>query len=159
WLRQCGREFDIATDRPTDPQAPELPAPRPRSPKILVMPPTAAGPPGIEDKQRFNGWDASELRDNDGAIVVCFIRRHYITGKQSARTIATFLMVSRLRGLTMMLKDSDLNLPEGQPVEGTLSIGEQPFTAFTAHMLGTDEIGIFPEHGMQLAAAIEADGR
>jgi hypothetical protein len=55
----------------------------------------------------------------------------------------------------MMLKDSNLNLPEGQPVEATLKLGSEPFAAFSAHVPGQDEIGIYPQHGAGLAAALE----
>jgi hypothetical protein len=27
---------------------------------------TPAGPPGVEDKQKIEGWDASELRNRNG---------------------------------------------------------------------------------------------
>ena len=156
WLKQCGRQFDIALDRPTDPNAGDIPAPRPRSAEIAPAKPTSAGPPGIEDKQKISGWDASELRSGDGKIAVCFIRQHYRIGSgPSARFIGTFLMVSRAKGLTMMLKDSSLNLPEGEPVEATLAIDKKPFTDFSAHMLGSDEIGIFPQHGLELARALD----
>jgi len=64
-------------------------------------------------------------------------------------------MVSRAKGLTMMLKDSSLNLPEGEPVEAMLAIDKKPFTDFSAHMLGSDEIGIFPQHGLELARALD----
>jgi hypothetical protein len=155
WLRQCGKQFDIALDRPSDPKAGDLPAPRARSPEVASIKPTAAGPPGIEDKQKISGWDASELRSSDGRIAVCFIRQHYRVGSgPSARFIGTFLMVSRAKGLTMMLKDSSLNLPEGQPVEATLFVDKKPFADFTARMLGSDEIGIFPQHGLDLARAL-----
>ena len=106
WLKACGRTFDIAIDKVTDPDAPPMPAPRPRSPKIQVSAPTKAGPPGIEDKQKIDGWDASELRNNEGQIIVCFIRRHYYTGSEpGSRHLATFFMVSRRKGLTMMLRN------------------------------------------------------
>ena len=106
WLKQCGRQFDIAIDRPTDPNAGDLPVPRPRSPEIASSRPTTAGPAGIEDKQKISGWDASELRGPEGNVLVCMIRRHYATGSEpGARRIGTFLMVSRAKGLTMMLKD------------------------------------------------------
>jgi hypothetical protein len=65
-LKQCGTQFKIAIDKPTDPNAPDLPVPRPRSPEIGSAHPTAAGPPGIEDKHKISGWDASELRGFDG---------------------------------------------------------------------------------------------
>jgi hypothetical protein len=155
WLKQCGEQFDIAIDRPTDPNAGSLPVPRPRSPEIGSAQPTAAGPPGMEDKQKINGWDASELRSFDGKIAVCFIRQHYTIGSGSrARVIGTYLIVSRAKGLTIMLKDSSLKLPEGKPVEATLKIENKPFVDFSAHVLGSDEIGIFPEHGMALAVAL-----
>jgi hypothetical protein len=155
WLRQCGKQFDIALDRPTDPKAGDIPEPRPRSPEIASITQTAAGPAGIEDKQKISGWDASELRDRDGKIAVCFIRQHYQVGTgANARFIGTFLIVSRAKGLTMMLKDSRLKLPEGQPVVASLAIDEKPFTDFSAHGLGSDEIGIFPRHGLELAHAL-----
>jgi hypothetical protein len=160
WLRRCGKTFDIAIDKPSDPKAPEMPTPRRRSPEISVAPATAAGPPGIEDKQKIVGWNASELRNGDGSIQVCYIRRQYIMGSgPSSRGLATFLMVSRRRGFTMMLKDTSLDLPEGKPVEATLKIGETPFTDFAARVQGHDEIGIFPYHGATLAAALEKGER
>jgi hypothetical protein len=156
WLKLCGKQFDIALDRPTDPKAGDIPTPRPRSSEIAPAKPTAAGPPGIEDKQKISGWDASELRSSDGKIAVCFIRQHYRVGSgPSGRFIGTFLMVSRAKGLTMMLKDSSLNLPEGQAVDATLDVDKKPFTDFSAHMLGSDEIGIFPQHGLELAHALD----
>ncbi len=158
WLRQCGKTFDIAIDKPTDPNAPELPGPRPRSPKIAILPATPAGPPGIEDKQNIEGWNASELRNGEGAIIVCLIRRHYAVGSErSSRRLGIFAMVSRLKGFTMMVKDSSLDLPEGKALEATFKTGATPFTAFSAQVLGHDEIGIVPQHGAALAAAIEKD--
>lgn len=156
WLKQCGKTFDIAIDKPTDPNAPDMPAPRPRSPKIAFTPPTPAGPPGIEDKQKIEGWDASELRNRDGSIIICFIRRHYvIPGDGPTRRLGTFLMVSRAKGFTMMVKDTKLDLPEGTPVEATLKVGGAPFPAVSAQMQGHDEIGLFPQHGNALLGAIE----
>ena len=160
WLKACGKTFDIPIDKVTDPDGPPLPTPRLRSPKILVMPATKAGPPGIEDKQKINSWDASELRNNEGQIIVCFIRRHYYAGTDAGpRHLATFLMVSQKKGLTMLLKDSNLRLPEGNAVEATLKIGDAPFTGFTAQVQGPDEIGIFPQHGEALAKALENGAR
>jgi hypothetical protein len=153
WLKQCDKQFDIAIDRPTDPKAGPLPVPRPRSPEIASADPTPAGPPGIEDKQKISGWDASELRGFDGKIAVCFIRQHYAI-KGSAHVIGTYLMVSRAKGLTMMVKDSVLKLSEGQDIPATLKIENKPFTGFAAHVLGGDEIGIFPQHGLALADAL-----
>src|SRR5689334_2247496 len=95
WLKACGKTFDIAIDKVTDPAAPVLPAARARSPKTLMMAATNAGPPGMDDKQKIDGWDASELRNNEGQIIVCIIRRHYYAGSEpGARHLATFLMVS-----------------------------------------------------------------
>jgi hypothetical protein len=153
WLKQCDKQFDIAIDRPTDPKAGPLPVPRPRSPEVASAEPTPAGPPGIEDKQKISGWDASELRGFDGKIAVCFIRQHYAI-KGSAHVIGTYLMVSRAKGLTMMVKDSILKLTEGQDVPAMLKIENKPFTGFSAHVLGGDEIGIFPQHGLALADAL-----
>jgi hypothetical protein len=153
WLKRCDKQFDIAIDRPTDPKAGSLPVPRPRSPEIASAEPTPAGPPGIEDKQKISGWDASELRGGDGKIAVCFIRQHYAI-KGGAHVIGTYLMVSRAKGLTMMVKDSILKLSEGQEVPATLKIDNKPFTGFAAHVLGGDEIGIFPQHGLALADAL-----
>jgi hypothetical protein len=156
WLKQCGKTFDIAIDRPSDPDAPELPSPLPRSPKTALLPVTTAGPPGMADKQRIEGWDASELRNNDGNIIVCYIRRRYVTGSEpGSRRLGTFLMVSRRKGFTVMLKDSNVKLSEGQPVEATLDVGSERFIGFSAQVLGEDEIGIFPQHGNALAAALE----
>ncbi len=155
WLKQCGKLFDIAIDRPTDLDAPELPAPRPRAPEIASGEPTAAGPAGIEDKQNIAGWDASELRGPTGTILVCMIRRHYAMGSDpGAPRIGTFLMVSRAKGLTMMLKDSSNHLPPGEPVDATLAIDKKPFGGISAQVLGGDEIGIFPQHGAALAQAL-----
>jgi hypothetical protein len=156
WLKRCGEAFDIAIDRPTDPAAPALPAPRPRSPKVSPARPTAAGPAGIEDKQKISGWDASELRGGDGTVAACMIRRHYaeISGPDKHKT-AIFLMVSRAKGLFMMLKDSGLNLPPGEKIAATLSIGGKAFPDFSAQVLGFDEIGLFPQHGAALALAFE----
>ena len=156
WLKQCGQTFDIAIDRPSDPGAPELPSPLPRSPKTALLPATTAGPPGMADKQKIEGWDASELRNNDGNIIVCYIRRRYVTGSEpGSRRLGTFLMVSRRKGFTVMLKDSNVKLSEGQPVEATLDVGSERFIGFSAQVLGEDEIGIFPQHGNALATALE----
>jgi hypothetical protein len=160
WLKQCGKTFDIAIDKPTDPDAPDMPTPRPRSPKIAFIPATPAGPPGMADKQKIEGWDASELRNNDGSIIVCMIRRHYVTGSEpDARRLATFFMASRAKGLTMMLKDSIRHGAEGQSVEASLKMDDIPFPPFTASVLGSDEVGITPQHGAALAAALENGGR
>jgi hypothetical protein len=152
WLRQCGTQFKIALDKPTDPNAPALPVPRPHSPEIA----TPAGPSGIEDKQKISGWDASELRGDDGRVQACMIRAHYTVGGPNGRTIATFLVASRSKGLTMLLKDSSLDLPvdAGTPLTATLKIDNKPFSSVAAEVEGHDEIAIFPNHGRALAAAL-----
>jgi hypothetical protein len=155
WLKQCGQQFDIAIDRPTDPKAGELPVPRPRSPDKAASRPTPSGPSGGDNNQKISGWDASELRGPHGDVQVCMIRRHYATGPESgARQIATFLMVSRAKGLAMVLKDTNNKLSEGDAVDATLTIDERPFDGFSARVLGSDEIGIFPLHGAALAQAL-----
>jgi hypothetical protein len=157
WLQQCGRQFAIPIDQPSDPNAPPLPTPRPPSPVIGTNEPTQAGPPGIDDKQKIARWDASELRDNDGKVIVCFIRQHYGIPPQqgqAGRSIGTFLALSRSKGLNLMLKDSVLNLPGNEGVPATLTIDDKPFISFESHVLGSDEIGIFPQHGAALAAAL-----
>jgi len=161
WLIQCGKTFNIAVDRPTDPDAPAMPAPRPRSPEIAPAVPSAAGPPGIDDKQKIAGWDASELRSADGRIAVCYIRQRYslVTDMTkppdaNAPIFINSLMASRTMGLTMMLKNTGLRQPEGAPVEATLAIEGKPFTALKVHMLGRDEIGLFPAHGKDLNQAL-----
>ena len=64
------------------------------------------------------------------------------------------LMASRTKGLTMMLKNTGLDQPEGKPVEATLAFDGKPFGDFSARFLGHDEIGIFPAHGAALAQAL-----
>jgi len=161
WLIQCGKTFNIAVDRPTDQDAPPLPVARPRSPEIAPAVPSAAGPPGIDDKQKIAGWDASELRSADGRIAVCYIRQRYslVTDMTkppdaNAPIYINSLMASRTMGLTMMLKNTGLRQPEGAPVEATLAIEGKPFAALKVHMLGRDEIGLFPEHGKDLNQAL-----
>jgi hypothetical protein len=161
WLKRCGETFDIAIDRPTDPAAPELPVPRLRSAKIASAQWTAAGPPGIEDKQKITGWDASELRGEDGTVAAaCLIRQHYVyvTSGPGMHRLGTFLMARRKDGLMMMLKDSTLDLPPGQAVAATLSVGGKPFPDFSAQVLGNDEIGLFPQDSAALAGALENGG-
>jgi hypothetical protein len=159
WLAQCGKKFHIAVDKPTDPNAPPLPAVRPRSPEIAPAIATPAGPPGIETKWKIAGWDASELRGSDGRILACMIRQHYSEPQGAGpavklHVLATFLIASRSKGLTMLLKDSNIDVPGEAPVESTLAIGGKPFPGYAAHALGSDEIGIFPQHGLALAAAL-----
>jgi hypothetical protein len=154
WLKQCGTQFKIALDKPTDPDAPVLPVAYPRSPEIGPSQPTPAGPPGIEDKRKISGWDASELRGDDGRVQACMIRQHYGEGGPQPHRIATFLIVSRTKGLTMLLKDSALHLPGGATIDATLKLDDKPFTGFLAQVEGADEIAIFPDHGAALATAL-----
>jgi len=156
WLQRCGETFEIAVDRPTDPKAPALPTPRPPSPEFASARPTAAGPAGIEDKQKVAGWDASELRNPDGRVFVCMIRRHYVTGSEAdARKLGVFMMASRLRGFSMMLKDSQLSAKGETIVGATLAAGGAPIADVTAKVLSEDEIGLYPRHGPALAAVID----
>lgn len=152
WLTQCGSQFKIALDKPTDPNAPALPTPRPHSAEIGT---SASTPAGIEDRQKISGWDASELRGDDGRVQACMILAHYTVGGQNGRNIATFFVASRSKGLTMLLKDSGLDMPvgAGTPLHATLKIGDRPFSGFSAEVEGHDEIAIFPNHGAALASA------
>ncbi len=156
WLQACGKTFAIAIDRPSDPDAPELPSPRPPTPEIGPTQWTPAGPPGIDDKQKIAGWDASELRDNAGRVIVCMIRRHYFSGaEQDPGHYASFFMVSRAKGLTMMLKNSTLKLTADQPLEATLAIDGKPFTGFRVSAISADEIGLYPQRAAAFAAALD----
>jgi hypothetical protein len=88
------------------------------------------------------------------------IRRHYVTGSEpDARRLATFFMASHAKGLTMMLKDSIRHGTEGEAVEASLMMDDKSFPPFTAAVLGPDEVGITPQHGAALAAALENGGR
>ena len=115
----------------------------------------------MSDKQKIEGWDASELRNNDGGIIVCIIRQHYFVtaAEGERRELATFFMASRAKGLTMMLKDSIRHGNEGDAVEASLEMDGKPFPLFVAAVLGPDEVGIDPQHGAALAAALESGGR
>lgn len=152
WLTQCGQMFNIAIDRPTDPNAPPLPAPQPPSPKIASGQATAAGPAGIEIKEKIGTWDASELRNGDGTVGACVIRQHFNAGP--SRAVAIFFAVSGSKGLTMVLKDSVLKMTAEQRIQATLTIDDKPSPAFSARALSGDEIGIFPQDGAALAQAL-----
>jgi hypothetical protein len=65
-----------------------------------------------------------------------------------------FIRVSDRWRLSIILKDSTVNLTEGEFVDAKLAFDKKPFTDFSAHMLGNDEIGIFPQHGLELARAL-----
>src|SRR5262245_40252808 len=60
WLKRCGTMFDIAIERPSDPAAPALPAPRPRSTSVSSAQPAAAGLADIADKRKSRRRAASE---------------------------------------------------------------------------------------------------
>jgi hypothetical protein len=156
YLKSCGKLFDIAIDHPTDPNAPDMPVPRPRSPRVAMLQPTATGMPGIDDIQKIDGWDASELRAADGTIDVCYIRRRYSTGAGADRQISvTALLVGRNGGFRVLLKDSNLHLTEGQNLEATLLAGDKPVDGFSARVLSVNEIGIFPTHAKAFAAMLD----
>ncbi|HUC47978.1 MAG TPA: hypothetical protein VMA30_01240 [Xanthobacteraceae bacterium] len=141
----------FGVDKPSVPQAGL------HSAEIGTAAPTAVGSPGIGDTRKIKGWDASELRGDDGEVVACMIRAHYTMGGVNGRSIATFLVASRSKGLSMLLKDSALDLPggAGASINATLKFDGKPFTGFSAEVEGHDEIAILPEHGMALAAALD----
>lgn len=111
---------------------------------------------GAPEQQKISGWDTSEVRGDDGRVVACMIRAHYTTGGAKGRSVATFLVASRSKGLTMLLKDSGLDLPggPGTPIKATFKINDKAFPDFSAEVEGRDEIAIFPDHGAALAAAL-----
>ncbi len=45
-------------------------------------------------------------------------------------------------------------MPPGESVDATLAIDKKPFGGISAQVLGSDEIGIFPQHGAALAQAL-----
>jgi len=156
WLKDCGKLFNIAIDRPSDPNAPALPDPRPPSPEIGPTQWTAVGPPGMDDKQKIETWDASELRDNNGRAIVCMIRRHYYAGSgKDALHTASFFSVSRAKGFSAMLTNSQLKLTSGQPIEATIEIAKKPFTGFTVAAISETEMGIYPKDPVAFAAALD----
>ncbi len=150
YLEQCGQRFNIGIDRPSDLEA--LPVPRPRA--AAVVPGAPVGTDGLNDKQKISGWDASELRDSSGKVIACVIRQAYTAGSgPEPRIIRTFVTATRSKGLTLMLKDTSLNLAPG-PLAGTLVIDNKPFTGFAAQILSKDEVALLPQHGTALAAAL-----
>ena len=157
YLKSCGKLFDIAIDHPTDPNAPDMPVPRPRSPRVASLQSAATnGMPGIDDRQKIDGWDASELRADDGTIDMCYIRRRYSTGAGAdLHMIVTALMVGRTGGLRVVVKDSNLNLTPDQQLEATLLADDKPVDGYSAKVLSVNEIGIFPAHGKAFAATLD----
>jgi hypothetical protein len=113
--------------------------------------------PGQREQQKISGWETTEVRGDDGRVAACMIRAHYTTGGAKGRSIATFLVASRSKGLTMLLKDSGLDLPggPGTPIKATFKINDKAFPDFSAEVEGRDEIAIFPNHGTALAAALD----
>jgi len=77
--------------------------------------------------------------------------------EDAARRIGVFFMASRAKGLSLMLKDSELKAKPGQSLDASLTIGDTPVTELSARVLSSDEIGVFPRHGLALAAAAAAD--
>jgi hypothetical protein len=154
WLAQCGKQFAIALDRPTDPNAPPLPAARPRSQEIASVRPNASGLPGADDIEKIGKWDASELRNGDGRVGACYIRVRYGMGSDSTRLIMASLFTTRSKGLTMALKDTVLKLTAGTDIDATLTIDQRPFTGISARELSDNEIGFFPQHGGAFGAAL-----
>ncbi len=152
YVEQCGKAFNIAIDRPTDPNAPPMPAPRPRAPEI--MPGGPVGLAGLNNKQKISGWDASELRDEGGKVIACVIRQAYTAGSgPDPRIIRTFLVATRSKGLSLLLKDTSLSLTPGR-LDGTLAIDSKPFADIAAEIVSKDEIALFPRRGTALASAL-----
>jgi hypothetical protein len=63
-----------------------------------------------------------------------------VTGKyrpMCLKDLRDMVAPSRLKSFTMMLKDWNLNLPEGQPLEATLKVGDEPFEIGIAAWCGT----------------------
>jgi hypothetical protein len=157
YLKNCGKRFDIAIDRPTDPDAPDMAVPRPRSPRVAMLQPGASSDmPGIEDIQKIEGWDASELRAPDGTIDMCYIRRRYSerSGTNLHMTVTAFL-VGRVGGFRILLKDTDLHLTGDQQLDATVNVGGKPLDGFVARAMSVNEIGIYPAHAKAFAAALD----
>jgi hypothetical protein len=157
YLKNCGKRFDIAIDRPTDPDAPDMAVPRPRSPRVAMLQPGASSDmPGIEDIQKIEGWDASELRAPDGTIDMCYIRRRYSerSGTNIHMTVTAFL-VGRVGGFRILLKDTDLHLTGDQQLDATVNVGGKSLDGFVAKAMSVNEIGIYPAHARAFAAALD----
>jgi len=154
WLVQCGKDFNIALDHPTDPDAPALPLARPRSPEMAAVRPNASGLPGSDDIEKIAKWDASELRNGDGKVGACYIRQRYGAGSDSQRLIMAALFTTRSKGLTMALKDTALKLAPGTTVDAVLTVDKKPLTGISARALSSNEIGFFPQHGDAFGAAL-----
>jgi hypothetical protein len=156
YLKSCGRTFDIALDHPTDPDAPVMPVPRPRSPRIVPVVQQAAASPGITDIQKVDGWDASELRADDGTIDMCYIRRRYSSGKGADLQMTVLaVLVGRAGGLRLLLEDTNLKMARDQQLDATLTADGKPVDGIVVAPMSTNEIGIFPRHGKAFAALLD----
>jgi hypothetical protein len=156
YLKSCGRKFDIALDHSTDPNAPGMPMPRPRAPRVVPVAQPGSALPGIDVIQKVDGWDASELRAADGTIDTCYIRRIYSSGK-GANVQATVigLVVARDGGLRVLLKDTTLKLTKDPPLDATLTANGKPVDGIAAKVTGPNEIFVVPSHGKAFAAMLD----
>ena len=126
-----------------------------------------AGDAGDQSRAARHGGQAEDRRlgclgaaQQQGQILVCFIRRHYYAGSEpGARHLATFFMVSRAKGLTMMLKDSNLHLTEGDAVEATLKFDDRSFTGFSAQVKVPTRSAFFRSTAPHSPWALENGGR
>ena len=156
YLKSCGRKFDIALDHPTDPDAPGMPVPRPRSPRVVPVAQPASALPGIDDIQKVDRWDASELRATDGTIDTCYIRRIYSSGKgANVQASVVGLIIARDGGLRLLLKDTNLKLENDQPLDATLTANGKPVDGIAAKVTGPNEIFVVPSHGKAFAAMLD----
>lgn len=156
YLKGCGRKFDIAIEHPTDHDAPGMPVPRSRSPRIVPVVQPASASPGITDIQKVDGWDASELRADDGTIDMCYIRRRYSSGKGADLQMTVIaVLVGRAGGLRLLLKDTNLRMTRDQPLDATLTANGKPVDGMAAKPMSPNEIGIFPAHGKAFAAMLD----
>lgn len=156
YLKSCGKKFDIALDHATDPDAPVMPVPRPRSPRVVPAAEPASALPGIDDIQKVDRWDASELRAGDGTIDTCYIRRIYSSGKgANVQASVIGLIVARDGGLRVLLKDTNLKLVNDQPLDATLTANGKPVDGITAKATAPNQIFVFPSHGKAFAAMLD----
>jgi hypothetical protein len=156
YLKSCGRKFDIAIDHPTDPDAPGMPVPRPRSPRIVPVVQQAAASPGITDIQKVDGWDASELRADDGTIDMCYIRRRYSSGSGANLQMTVIaVLAGRAGGVRLLLKDTNLKMAQDEPLDATLTADGKPVDGLIVKPMSPNEIGIFPRHGKAFAAILD----
>jgi hypothetical protein len=129
---------------------------RPRSPRIVPVVQQASAMPGIEDKQKVDRWDASELRADDGTIDMCYIRRRYASGPGANLQMTVIaLLVGRAGGVRVLLKDSNLKMPQDQPLDATLTADGKPVDGIAAKVMSPNEIGIFPTHGKAFATILD----